>query len=662
MRNKKSGFGSLAHEIVQSQKANQSVKFPNIIDFVENEFGLNQQLYPVQRVILKTYYGIPLDDNPFNLDLTQPVPTNHPAYDQIADTNLLPSDPDYGMYRLRVPITDFRRKNKRIFTEAGYLRYLYDEGRCNIKEVVPGEFRRELILPIGRRSGKTQMSAIITAYEVGRLIHLHDPQKYFGLPPAEEILLTTVATGEDQAGILFTKANGYFKLRNFYAPYLANSTMSYARLQTPSDVSRYGRYVDDDKAGATIKVTFHPCRAKGLRGSGNILVVLDEEAHFNDEGQSSAAEVYNALAPSQSAFSPKDPKNNSRPIGPVESRFIHISSPLGRQGHFYEMFQIAMGGGGAAKNLLAIQAPSWEVNPTLEASELEKEYTKDATVFFTEYGAVFSDQTRGWIEVQQDLLDCIDPQARPAQRGVPRQECFMGIDVALSGDGSAVAIGHFDEQERIVVDLVEQIRAGEGEYADLMRLDFDQVADWVAGFCNRFLISRGIADQWAGVPFEQALQKRGLRQIEAVFFAGAKSSQMYRNLKNFILDRRLVLYNWPLPDKGFGHCPYIQELLELQQKIRSKWIIDVEAPKVAGKHDDQSDALARMVLAATEKGSKPAHFATPKILGSGVASHLPQRGRQVGVSTLRDMGKTPNRSGSLWGPMGRGPKGLGMRR
>lgn len=633
---KKSVFGHIAQEVVQRKKVDPNQKFPNIVDFVESEFGLNQPLYPVQRVILKCYYNIPLDDNPYQIDITQPVPKNHPAYEEIADTTYLPTDPDYGMYRLRVPITDFHRKNKRIFTEAGYLRYLYEEGRCNIKEVVPGDLRRELILPIGRRSGKTQMSAIITAYEVARLISLYDPQTYFGLPPAEEILLTTVATGEDQAGILFTKANGYFKLRNFYIPYLANSTMSYARLQTPADVNRYGRYAEDDKAGASVKVTFHPCRAKGLRGSGNILVVLDEEAHFAEEGQSSAEEVYNALAPSQAAFSPKDPRNTSRPIGPVESRMIHISSPLGRQGHFYEMFQLAMRGGSAAKNLLAIQAASWEVNPTLESSELEKEYAKDATVFFTEYGAVFSDQTRGWIEVADDLLGCIDPQARPADRGVPRQECFLGVDVALSGDGSAIAIGHFNETDQIVVDVVDQIRAGEGKYADLMRLDFDQVADWVADYCSRFLIVRGIADQWAGIPFEQALQKRGLRQIESVFFTSAKSSQMYRNLKDFVLDGRIVLYNWPLPEKG-QYCSYIQELLELQQRVRSKWIIEVEAPKVAGKHDDQSDALARMVLAASERGSQVGQIAVPRWSGQSVRSSSRYF---TGAHTLRDLGKS----------------------
>jgi hypothetical protein len=163
--------------------------------------------------------------------------------------------------------------------------------------------------------------------------------------------------------------------------------MSYARFQTPIDIERYGSYSEDQNAKATIKITFRSCVAKGLRGAGNIVVILDEVAHFTDAGQSGADAVYNAVVPSTSAFSPKDPKDSRVPIGEVEGRVILISSPLGKQGMFYKLFQIGMGSSEAAKNMLCVQAPTWEVNPTVPASEFEKHYQKDATVFFT---AVYS--------------------------------------------------------------------------------------------------------------------------------------------------------------------------------------------------------------------------------------------------------------------------------
>ena len=77
----------------------------------------------------------------------------------------------------------------------------------------------------------------------------------------------------------------------------------------------------------------------------------------------------------------------------------------------------------------------------------------------------------------------------------------------------------------------------------------------------------------------------------------------FKNFKDMMWDKRLVLFDYPIPD-GQGHCDYIQELLELQAEVQSKYVISVEAPKIEGKHDDRSDALVRMVWAASQKLGK----------------------------------------------------------
>ena len=453
----------------------------------------------------------------------------------------------------------------------------------------------------------TTISACIAAYETYKLIKKGDPQGYYGLPASNNIQIISVATDKDQAGLLYQEVSGHYRNCSFFGPYTANNTLSYARFQTPNDVEKYGRYIENPSAKATLKVTFRSCVAKGLRGAGNICVILDEVAHFTESGQSGAEEVYNAVVPSTSAYSAKDPENPTIPIGEVEGRVILISSPLGKQGLFYNLFQIGMRGGKASENILAVQAPTWEVNPTVPAEEFEKHYLKNAAVFFTEYGGEFTDRTRGWIEKSEDLFACVDPKLRARQKAPARQPHFMGIDLGLVGDGTAIAIGHLDG-DVIVVDLVTQIKAGVGEYEDKDRLDFDDVADWIFDLTKKFYVVEGIFDQWAGIPLEQALSKRGLGQMKSVQMTKQLTSQIFQNFKDMMWDERLGLYDDPHPEEN-GHEPYIQELLELQAKVQSKHIITVEAPQVQGKHDDMSDALTRMVWLASQQVGKQRHFA-----------------------------------------------------
>ena len=536
----------------------------NIIEFVESSWGLKMKLFPVQKVILKAHYGIELDDT------------------------------------TTFKVSDWRREDYRDFTEKTYLEYLYDEGRCNIREVTPGHERREMILSIGRRSGKTMVSSCIAAYETYKLIKKENPQAYYGLPASNNIQIISVATDKDQAGLLYQEVSGHFRNTAFFHPYMANNTMSYARFQTPTDIENYGSYQDDPNAKATLKITFRSCVAKGLRGAGNLVVILDEVAHFTDKGQSGAEAVYNAVTPSTSAFSPKDPNDSRIPTGPVEGRIILISSPLGRQGQFYKLFQIGMRGGKAANNMLCVQAPTWEVNPTVPATEFEKHYVKDPNVFFTEYGGVFTDRSKGWVERKSDLMDCVDPQLKPQKSGKSKAPHFIGIDLGLVGDGTAIAIGHINTQNEIVVDLVDQIKAGKGEYADKDRLEFDDVADWILELSKKFYLSEGIFDQWAGIPLEQALVKRGLRRFRSESMTKQKSSEMYKNFKDMMFDKRLKLYDAPIPE-GKEHCEYIEELLSLQATYHSKFVTTVEAPNADGKHDDMSDALCRMIWLASQQ-------------------------------------------------------------
>jgi hypothetical protein len=566
------------------------LEFLDVIEFVNRFKLLPYGLYPVQKFILKLYYNIPLD-------------------------NTLPNDPSD-----RIRITD-RLGVKTLFelSEVEYLRYLYSQGRCNIKEQDIGHERRELILCLGRRSGKSTIAAIIAAYEIYKLLRRSNPQAFYGLSTGNEIRILCIANDKEQASIVYGEMGGYVEAIDYFKSSQVSSTQTFMRFQTDQDKKRYG---EGQGHKATITATFKSSVAKGLRGRGIMCAILDELAFFIDDGKSSAERIYKAIYPSIAGFSPKDPKNKRTAIGPSEGRIIAISSPDAREGFFYRLYQIAMSNSQASRNMLMVQAPTWEVNPTLHVDYYETEYFKDPKSFDTEHGAEFSDRVRGWIEDAHDLTDCIIPDLRPLAGGVSREPFFAGVDFGIKNDGTAIVLTRLHDGKVELAyheiwyprkkwkesnpHLITPINQYALKLQDVPRIDMDEIAEWFKLLASRFFIIKGVIDQYAGHIFEQSLHKRNLTQFEMRNFSVADSSQAFMNTKMMMYAKQLALYDYPLPDSPNIdmatklHSPLIQEMLELQATSGGKNIMIVEAPQVSGKHDDMSDAYVRSVLLASE--------------------------------------------------------------
>jgi hypothetical protein len=623
----------------------------SILDYIEQPWGLAMNLYPAQRFLVKLYYNLPLD-------------------------NVLPENP---LRRIQVPDM-FKTQIRYEFTEREYLKFLYNEGRCNIGE--QDHDRRELVLAIGRRGGKTTLSGIFASYEVYRLLNLYNPQEYFGLPNGNVMQLISVATDKEQAGLLFNEVTSHLAKCDYFKPFIASNTLSNVKFRTPYEIDKFGPLNRQENGKfvsfngkASLRVSFKSCNGRGLRGFGNIVIILDEVAHFQAEGISSADEIYNSITPSAAMYSRKDPKTGRPMVDPrtgkeadVESRIIMISSPLGKSGKFFEKFDLAMRGGEGSGNILAIQAPTWEINPTVAGTYYRDKYHENPTVFMVEHGAQFSDQARGWIERATDLTDCINPMARPKQMALPRTPHQMGIDVGLIGDGTAIAITHID-QGKILLDYHEIWYAGmdwreanphldnhySTDYAkilkDVDRLDFDEITNWIVALTRKFHISSGIFDRWNGLPLEQALHKRGLRQFKSEFFTRDQKSKIYQAAKMLMYDKKIELYDWPLPERARAdgrHSPLISELLTLQAEHVSSNTVLVAAPKKVGSHDDLSDALMRAIWLSHEQLLNQKHTAhgtpyRPVVTSGGMTPQRYQmsRARQHGVGDRSTLGMRP---------------------
>ncbi len=572
------------------------VEFLNIVEFIEKFKLMPDGLFPAQRFIVKLYYNIPLDDTVKDIKITD-------RYGETVTAEM---------------------------TEVEYLQYLYDHKRCNIREQ-DGRERRELILILGRRSGKSALSAIFAAYELYKLLKRGHPQAYYGMPAGSEIRILDIANDKEQASIVYNDIQGHIQAVDYFKNSKAHDTQTFLKFRTENDLKKFG-----PEGKATITATFKSSIAKGLRGRGIILAILDEIAFFVDNGKSSAERVYKAIKPSIAQFARKD-KKTRRAIGDTEGRIILISSPDAREGFLYKQYQMSLTNGSESRNMLMIQAPTWEIRPDIPKSYYEEEYAKDPNGFMTEHGAEFSNRVRGYIEDIRDLEACIVPTLRPKQVGIPREPHFAGVDFGISNDGTAIAITHIvggkielayheiwypkvkwaDANPHLLAPVVPYAV----QLQDVARLDIDQIADWFFALSRRFYILRGVFDQYAGPIFEQVLHKRHLTQFEMKNFSTSDSSQMYQNFKMAMYYKQLSLYDYPIPQisetqtwDNVRHSPLITELTELQATSGGKNIIIVEAPKVRGKHDDQSDALVRSIALAQDYVKE-----NPSVLSMGVA-------------------------------------------
>jgi hypothetical protein len=219
-----------------------------------------------------------------------------------------------------------------------------------------------------------------------------------------------------------------------------------------------------------------------------------------------------------------------------------------------------------------------------------------------EFGAAL--QTK-WIDdpkiVRQNIVEGLVYKENSTQQ-IPH---FMGIDIGLKNDGSAITIGHWVkdivngiEKYRIEIDVCAV------KYAILEDREFlepAEIADWIISYTEKFPIVKGLMDQYYGMTVLPILNKKGLHQFEFRTFTEQYNSNVYQTLYTDLVSSVLripefgVLCGLKLKDYFL-----VEELLTLLAEKKSKYLVKISAPDGAHCHDDLSDSLARMVFIAHE--------------------------------------------------------------
>jgi intein/homing endonuclease len=529
----------------------------------------------------------------------------------------------------------------------------YDKNRVYDLNVPDGES----FTANGFTNHNSSITACIIAYEVYKLLNKYCPQEYYGIMPEDTIKVTCISTSRETASELFNKIVGHIERAEFFRKYRRKPTQQYVFLHTQRDLDKYG-----DKGIASINIRVAPCSAKGLRGPGNIVVALDEMAFFFADDKSSNKDstkdrddgaIYKAATPSVAKF--------KRPDGTPEGKIICLSSPGPKSGKFFKEYERSFSENN--EDLFMMQAPTWEVDPGISSQFLKNTYNANPITFKSEYGAQFSDRLFGWIDDPDILRKNVIPGLKKKERGMTRVPHFMGIDLGLKKDGTAITIGHWMKEfvdgmqvEKLEVDYYA-VRYAQDENKDYF--EPEEMVEWIASFANKFYIAKGLLDQYYDMTMEPKLHKMGLKQFEAKHFNDSLNSTIYQMMLSCFLSRTLRLPEGEetiIKGVRTNDSDLILELLSLQAQQKSKYVIKVEAPQREGEHDDLSDSLARMIYVAHEYRN---NSFTYNIANSASVGYL-RMARMMRKSEMSRM--SLNRPSSrLMGMMGRGMSGRSFR-
>lgn len=550
-------------------KISEDTKIVDIITFAEASWGLNFNLFPMQKLILKVFYGLPLDNEDKNIPLPDELNTKVIGW----------------------------------FTEQEMMDYLIESKRINIREYIPGKTRRELILCCGRRASKSNIISLVCGYEAYRMIKMGNPQAYFGFPTGSEIDITSVASVDEQAATLFNMIKNRTLDCSFLKGRIDASTQNYFSLLTDDDI-KCGR-------DASIRVYCSGSGSASLRSKNNLIVVVDEAAHFPPMGKSSLPEVWQSLTPSVASFVPK-----GKTYG--EGKIIMLSSPFAKSGMFWDKYKESFD---YPDDMLMFQMYSSMINLKMDSAMLRGEQRRNKELFRCEYCGEFSDTVNGWIEPEV-LLENVDKNRTiNLARGNPGINYYMGIDFGGKIDGTSISIVH-KEGENIILDYADVYYASGSDvwenivpyYQEVNKmfageeiLPITRFADEIKKLCDKFNVVEGWFDQFNGYGLLELLKERKLTQFSTKNVSSAINIQVFQTTKSLLNSGLLKLFNHPV---------LIPELTSLEER-REGNVIVVEAPQRMGFHDDISDSFARAVWSAYNSKKSSVKKMTLSLSGNG---------------------------------------------
>ena len=330
--------------------------------------------------------------------------------------------------------------------------------------------KNEIILQLGKGSGKDFTSTVAVAYIVYKLLCLKDPARYYGKPSGDAIDIINVAINAQQAKNVFFKG---FKTKIEKSPWFAGKF--YAKADS----------IEFDK---TITVYSGHSERESHEGLNLLVAVLDEISGFaqevgtgNDQGKT-ADNIYKAFRGTVDSRFPDlgkvvllsfprytgdfiskkydDVILDKEVIERTHTFIMNPDLPADQEGNSLDIkwdedhilaYKIP--------GVFALKRPTWEVNPTRKIEDFKVAFYTDmgdAMMRFLCTPTFSSDaffKQRDKVQNAMTLRNPLDGSRRFEEtfKPDPNKRYFVHADLAQKHDKCAVAIAHVDKWVNIQV-------------------------------------------------------------------------------------------------------------------------------------------------------------------------------------------------------------------
>lgn len=483
----------------------------------------------------------------------------------------------------------------------------------------------EIILQLGKGSGKDYTSTIAVSYIVYLLLCLKDPAGYYGKPPGDAIDILNIAINAEQAKRVFFKG---ITTRIEKSPWFQGKYIPKASS------------IEFDKG-----ITVHSghSQRESWEGYNVLVVILDEISGFEldstsgNEQAKTADAIYRMYRGSVDSRFPdfgklillsfprfKNDYIQQKYNEVVAQKEVQIKShkfkvdpdlPDGTEGNEFEIEweedQIISYN---IPRVFALRRPTWVINPTRKIEDFTVAFYKDPVDALSRFACMPPDATDAFFKSREKVESAfnnpnlaVSDDSRFAEwfQPDPDKEYFVHVDLAQKHDHCAVSLSHVDSWVSMKI-AGEMTEAAPRVVVDAVRwwtptasksVDFTEVKDYIISLKARGFNLRLVTfDRWNSHDMMQQLKAYG---INTEILSVAKKH--YEDMSLIVTEERL---------DGPAIKLLVDELLQLRI-MKDK----VDHPRKGSK--DLADAVCGSIynaISKTRKGDREVKIHTYKTL------------------------------------------------